>query len=103
MNINQFYPEMHTKAKFRQNGLHLNFLLVLIFGEGLHEFYLHLTKVILPPYILAGSSGNESKASKNFSFIQKLNACQNSSSNFISKRSRSPNKGTLDSKSHIFG
>ena len=40
----------------------------------------------LPPYILAASSDNKSKASTNFSFIQRVKSCQNSSSNFISIR-----------------
>ena len=39
----------------------------------------------LPPYILAASSNNKSKASTNFSFIQRVKHCQNSLSNFISK------------------
>ena len=41
----------------------------------------------LPPYILAASSDNKSKASTKFSFIQRVNSCQISSSNFISKGS----------------
>ena len=39
----------------------------------------------LPPYILAASSDNKSKASTNFSFIQRQNSYQNFSSNFMSK------------------
>ena len=39
----------------------------------------------LPPYILASSSDYKSKALTNFGFIQRENACQNSSSNFILK------------------
>ena len=37
----------------------------------------------LSPYILAASSDNKSKASTNFSFIQRMDSCQNSLSNFI--------------------
>ena len=41
----------------------------------------------LPQYILASSLDNKSKASSNFSFIQRVNPCQNTSSNFNSKES----------------
>ena len=37
------------------------------------------------PYILADRWDNKSKASTNFSFIQRENSCQNPASNFISK------------------
>ena len=74
------------------------------------RFILHLTKVILPPYILAASSDNKSKTSTNFSFIQRgtlaktLRVILFQKDPFYLYFNRcSPNKDTLDSKSHIFG
>ena len=53
-------------------------ILLLILAYTLNECY------NFPPYILAASSDNKSKT--NLSFIQRENSCQNSLSNFISKR-----------------
>ena len=57
-------------------------------GQNLTNIYTLNESYNLPPYILAASSDNKSKASTNFSFVQRVNSCQNSSSNFISKRSQ---------------
>ena len=59
------------------------------------------------PYILAAGSGNKTWWSKVLSCIHKEAPCPNSSSYFISidanvLHRRSPDKGTLVSKSHIF-
>ena len=56
-------------------------------ADSIAELYQckHNESYNLPPYILVASSDNKSKASTNFSSIQRENCYENSSSNYILK------------------